>query len=194
MRNPYIIGKHCYLRQPTQEDADGVWHEWLSDEETTRHLSSRAMPNSLESQNAFYQSILDVASRLVLSIVDITTDKHIGVCNLSSINWVHRYADIAFIIGDKDFRVGPYIVETMSLLLRLAFQRLNLRMIKSDYVITNEASEMIHRMFRFKKTGQIEDIFWDRDRYVATVQMVLSKKDWQLRQQKENPTQTKEQS
>ena len=74
MRNPYIIGKHCYLRQPTQEDADGVWHEWLSDEETTRHLSSRAMPNSLESQNAFYQSTHDVGSRLVLSIVDITTD------------------------------------------------------------------------------------------------------------------------
>ena len=194
MRNPYIIGKHCYLRHPTQEDADGVWHEWLSDEETTRFLSSRAMPNSLESQNAFYQSILDVASRLVLSIVDTKTDKHIGVCNLSSINWVHRYADIAVIIGDKDYRVGLYYLESMSLLQRIAFQRLNLRMIKSVYVITNEAAEKVHQVFGFKKTGQIEDIFWDRDRYVATVQMVLSKKDWQLRQQKENSTQTKEQS
>lgn len=182
MRNPYVSGKHCYLRHPSQEDADGVWHEWLSDEETTRFLSLRYMPNSRESQNAFYNSTRDAGNRIVLSIVDIETDKHIGVCNLSGINWVHRYADMALIIGDKDFRGGPYIVEATSLLLRAAFQRLNLRIIKSDYVETNESSAIIHQLFRFKKTGQIDDIFWDRDRYVSTFQMILRREDWLRRQ------------
>lgn len=192
MRNPYMVGKQCYLRHPTQEDANGIWHEWLSDEETTRYLGARALPNSLENQNNFYQSIREVEGRIVLSIVDIKTDKHIGVCSLSGINWVHRHADVAFIIGDKEFRLGPYIVETMSLLLRVAFQKLNLRLVKSDYVITNEASDMIHQLFRFEKTGQIDDIFWDRDRYVSTVQMVLRKNVWQRRQSKINSTRSDE--
>ncbi len=190
MRNAYMVGKQCYLRHPTQEDANGAWHEWLSDEETTRYLSARALPNSLENQNSFYQSIHDMQGRIVLSIVDIKSDKHIGVCSLSSINWVHRYADVAFIIGDKKFRLGTYIVETMSLLLRVAFHKLNLRMVKSDFVITNEASDMIHQLFRFEKTGQIDDIFWDRDRYVSTVQMVLRKDVWQRRQSKISSTES----
>lgn len=188
MRNPYVAGKHCYLRHPTQEDADGPWHEWLSDEETTRYLNLRYLPNSLEGQNEFYQSMRNSGDRLVLSIVDIATEKHIGVCNLSSINWVHRYADLAVIIGDKEFRAGPYVVEATSLLLRVAFKRINLRLIKSDYVKTNESSEIIHRLFKFKKTGQIDDIFWDRDRYVPSVQMALRREDWLRRQPPEAAT------
>jgi RimJ/RimL family protein N-acetyltransferase len=184
MHNPYVVGKHCYLRHPTQEDADGAWHEWFSDEETTRYLNSRYWPNSLESQKAFYQTILQVGNRLVLSIVDVESDKHIGVCNLSNINWVHRYSEMALIIGKKDFRAGPYAVEATSLLLRIAFQRLNLRMVKSDYVETNTSSEIIHRLFRFEKTGQVDDIFWDEGSYVPIVQMVLRKKVWQRRRSK----------
>ena len=182
MLNPYAIGSHCYLRHPTQEDADGAWHEWFSNEETTRYLNSHFWPNSLESQNEFYQSIKNMGNRLVLSIVDIETDEHIGVCNLSAINWVHRRAHIALIIGNKNFRSGPYALEATSLLLRVAFQRLNMRMVKSDYVKTNASAELIHRLFRFEKTGQVDDSFWDGDSYVPEVQMVLRREAWQRRQ------------
>ena len=184
MQNPYVVGKYCYLRHPTLEDAEGPWHEWFSDEETTRYLNLRYMPNSKESQIDFLQSTRNSSNRVVLSIVELETDQHIGVCNLSSINWVHGYTDMALIIGDKAFRTGPHIVDATSLLLRVAFRRLNLRMVKSDYVVTNEGSEIIHRLFRFKKTGQIDDIFWDGEAYVASAQTVLRREDWMRRQKK----------
>ena len=60
-------------------------------------------------------------------------DIHIGVCNLSSINWVNRSCDIAIIMGNKDFKFGPYLTESFSLLIRIAFLRLNLRIIKSHF-------------------------------------------------------------
>lgn len=184
MRNPYIVGKHCYLRHPTQDDANGSWHEWFSDENTTRYLNARYWPNSIESQNSFYQSILNQKDRLVLSIVDNKTDEHIGICNLSNINWVHRFSDVALIIGHKDFRSGPFAVESISLLLRVAFEKLNLRIVKSDYVKTNISSELIHRLFCFEKTGQIDDIFWNGNCYVPSVQMILRKEVWQERKKK----------
>jgi len=37
MYNPYIKGKHVYLRHPTEEDAIGAWHEWFSDEEIVKY-------------------------------------------------------------------------------------------------------------------------------------------------------------
>ena len=133
MYNPYAVGAHLYLRHPTLSDAEGAWHEWLSDEETTRWLGLRHWPNSIERQRNFYASCTKGEDRLVLSIVDMQTDKHIGVCNLNGISWVHRYCDIAVVIGDAEYRKGPYVVEAFSLLLRIAFLRLNMRLVKSSF-------------------------------------------------------------
>ena len=57
MKNAYIIGKQIYLRHPTEDDLNGNWYEWFSDEETTKFLESRFWPNSRESQLAFYNSL-----------------------------------------------------------------------------------------------------------------------------------------
>ena len=39
MNNPYLVGKHVYLRHPTKQDVEGKWYEWFSDEETTKFLA-----------------------------------------------------------------------------------------------------------------------------------------------------------
>ena len=43
-------------------------------------------------------------NRLALSIVTIEDDKHIGVVSLNYINWIHRYADPAIVIGEKKYQ------------------------------------------------------------------------------------------
>ena len=78
MYNAYIVGKHVYLRHPTEEDALGNWHEWFSDEQTTKYLVERFWPNSKEAQLEFFRSLED-RNRLVLSIVTKANDRHIGV-------------------------------------------------------------------------------------------------------------------
>lgn len=181
MKNPYASGERIYLRHPTAEDAEGRWHEWLSDEETTRWLAVQHWPNSVEGQRDFYESSRRSRERLVLAVVDRETDKHIGVCNLSSINWVHRYCDVALVIGEPEFRTGPYVLEAMSLLLRIAFLRLNLRIVKSSFAASNEASKTIHDVFGFKEAGRIERLLWDRGCYVDNVIASLNRSEWMSR-------------
>lgn len=181
MKNPYAVGQHVYLRHPTAEDAEGRWHEWFSDEETTRWLGLRHWPNSVERQREFYESCKKSTDRLVLSVIDKETEKHIGVCNLSSINWVHRYCDVAIVIGEREYRTGPYVLEAMSLLLRIAFLRLNLRIVKSSFAAGNEASQTIHDVFHFKEVGRFEGLVWDRGQYVDHVIAMLSRDDWMVR-------------
>jgi RimJ/RimL family protein N-acetyltransferase len=178
MINSYITGNTLYLRHPTRNDALGSWHEWLSDEETTRWLNMRHWPNSIEKQIKFFESLEADAGRLVLSIVDIESDKHIGVCSLSHINWVHRYCEIAIIIGDKSFRKGSHNLEAMNLLLRVAFRRLNMRNVKSAYALSNESSCVMHKVLRFKEVGRVPSLYWDRGNYVDEVISVLSFSDW----------------
>lgn len=181
MYNPYTVGTHVYLRSPTAADVEGAWHEWLSDEETTRWLGLRYWPNSVERQQEFYQSCQQSQDRLVLSIVDVATDKHLGVGNLSSINWVHRYCDVAILIGDSEFRKGPHVVEAMSLLIKVAFLRLNLRIIKSSFASSNAASQAMHDIFRFKEVGRFPGLLWDRGRYVDSVFAMLDRQEWMKR-------------
>jgi hypothetical protein len=61
----------------------------------------------------------------------------------------------------------------------VAFQRLNLRLLKSYYVATNEASEVIHHLFRFQEVGRIPEMIWDRDQYVDYVTTVLRRENRQ---------------
>ena len=58
MYNPYIVGKQIYLRHPTEDDVQGKWHEWFSDEKITKYMSDRFWPNSKEAQLEFYKSLI----------------------------------------------------------------------------------------------------------------------------------------
>jgi len=177
MYNPYMIGKHVYLRHPTEEDALGKWHEWFSDEQITKHLVDRFWPNTKEAQLEFLKSLGD-RSRLALSVVTKEEDEHIGVVSLSSINWVHRYADVAIVVGEEEYCKGAYAIEAFSLILRVAFIRLNLRTIKSGYANSNEASGSIHRVFKFTKAGEYKNILCIDGHYDDLVLEMLDRKTW----------------
>jgi RimJ/RimL family protein N-acetyltransferase len=178
MYNPYEIGKRIYLRHPTPGDVEGRWHEWMSDPETTLWLGSQFWPNSLENQREFYETTVKSRNRMVLSIVDVESDRHIGVCNLSGINWLHRYTDFAVVIGEEEFRRGPYVTECMALLLKIAFLRLNLRIVKGGYMACNPVSRAILDLFRFREVGRVENLLWCNGAYTDDVLVMLTRDEW----------------
>lgn len=188
MNNPYAIGKCIYLRAPTIADVEGLWHEWFSDPETTQYLIDRYWPNTVESQKEFFESIKNSQSRLVLSIVDKETDEHIGVCNLNAINWVHRFADIALVIGSKEYRNGQVALETVSLLLKIAFLRLNLLNVKGGFLASNPLTELIIKIFDFEIAGRYKNLCSYQGDCVDLVQVQLSREKWYDR----NPPKKKE--
>ena len=178
MDAPYASGKHIYLRAPRIEDADGAWVDWMNDEETTKWLAEQFWPKTRDDQRNFIENSNKDKSRLVLMAVDRITNKLIGVCSLSSINYVHRYCSIAIIIGDRDYRHGDYLIETFSILLRIAFKRLNMRYVRSAYVDGNDASEMLHRIFRFVGCGTYPETFWDGEVFRDIKLLTLAQQDW----------------
>lgn len=178
MYNAFVTGKFVYLRHPTEEDVYGKWHEWFSDEETTKYLMVSFWPNSKEEQLNFYRSLLTNKNRMVLSIVDIKSDKHIGVCNLSAISWIHRYCEHAYVIGEKEYRKGSYAFESVSLLLKIAFLRLNLRIVRGEYIRANEFTEKIMKVLGFKEVGEFKNLCWVDGGYDDIISVMLNREDW----------------
>lgn len=181
MRNPYAIGKAIYLRAPTADDVEGNWHQWFSDPEITQYLADRWWPNSVEDQTRFFDSLRNSRDRLVLSICDKETDEHIGVSSLSAINWVHRYADIALVIGERKYRNGAVAIETLALLTDIAFNRLNLFNLKSIHVSTNPFTPLLEKIFGFTEVGRFRKMFHFRGDYVDAVVTQLDRSDWEAR-------------
>jgi RimJ/RimL family protein N-acetyltransferase len=184
MTNPYAIGKTVYLRAPARADADGRWHEWFSDPEVTEFLVDRWWPNTPAEQARFYEATATTKDRLVLAVCRIDTDEHIGVCNLSSINWVHRSADIAVVIGEKPHRTGVVAVETLALLLGIAFNRLNLLNLRSSYVDGNPHTPVLEQLFGFREAGRFEKAAFLGGFYVDMVWSQLSRDAWAERNRK----------
>lgn len=178
MYNPYIVGKNIYLRHPTEEDVAGKWHEWFSDEETTKYIGDRYWPNSKEAQLEFFKASMNSRSRLLLSIIDKASDKHIGACSLSNISWLHRYCDMALVIGEKDFRSGSLAFECCSLLLRTAFLRLNMKTVRGGYVSVNEYTEKLLKVLRFETVGAYKEMFWVDGKYQDYIMSMIRREDW----------------
>ena len=94
---------------------------------------------------------------------------------------MHRYADIALVIGKKKYRNGAIAIETMSLLLDIAFNRLNLQNVKASHVSANSSSSVLLKLFDFLEVGRFRKISYIRGEYVDSVISQLSREDWTSR-------------
>ena len=178
MYNPYIIGKKIYLRHPTEEDVEGRWHEWFSDEETTKYLEAKFWPNTKNLQQDFYNSLHNDKTKLVLSIVLLENNTHIGVISISNINWVHRYGDLGIVLGEKNYNKGIYATEAYALILKIAFFRLNLLNIRAGYCESNQSSESILKLFRFKQAGIYKNLWLVDGKNEDVIMSYLDRETW----------------
>ncbi len=178
MKNPYTIGKTVYLRAPEEEDLDSDWYTWLSNPETTYFLADQYLPNTKEKQNQFYQELKNSTTRIVLLIIDKKNDNLIGVCSLSHISWIHQKAEIAIIIGNKSYKQGTFAVETISLLLKTGFNRLNMKNIISTRLANNDLTKALEKIFGFNEVGKFEKFIFNDGIYQDLIYSQLTKEKW----------------
>lgn len=181
MINNYAVGKSLYLRSPTIDDVGGRWYQWFSDREITQYLGDRYWPNTIEMQRDFFESNKTQREKLILSICHKENDEHIGVCSLASINWVHRFAELSLIIGEKKYRNGLFAIETVSLLLNIAFNRLNLNNIKASYNTANPHTPVLLKIFGFSEVGRFKKIDFFEGNYYDSIFLQLSREAWSER-------------
>lgn len=126
MRHPFLIGDRLYLRGIEEDDLRGPYFQWFNDQEGDRYTNHASFPNSMTRMTAFFERVAQGPNDLVLAIVLKDGDRHIGNVALHNINWQHRRAELRIVVGEPDMRGKGYGSEAMKLLLRHAFEKLNL--------------------------------------------------------------------
>lgn len=138
--SPDIRGKRIYLREVRLTDVNENYCRWMNDPEVTRYLESRFSTNSMDSLRDNVANKLKDRNNIFLAIIRNDTDEHIGNIKLGPIDWMHGLADVGVLIGDKASWGKGYATEAIGLVVRLAFQRMNLHKLTAGYYSNNKAS------------------------------------------------------
>ena len=177
-----IEGVKINLRAIEDDDAE-LFHRWFNDEDVAYFSGGNRFPApSLAQERAYVQSVQDDknARHYTITLKDGTA---IGNCALRSIDWIARSSELGITIGEKAYWGQGYGGEAIELLLRIAFDGLNLHKVWLGCFDFNERGLRAYRRMGFVQEGRLRDEKYVDGRYHDLILMAILEDDWRERQQ-----------
>jgi [ribosomal protein S5]-alanine N-acetyltransferase len=153
------------LRTLTAADVDGNYLHWLNDAEVVRYNSHGRFPQTAETLKNYVQSVSQQTGQLVLAVVDRASGQHIGNISLQQISWVDRSAEIAFLLGEKDFRGKGVMFEAGAKLIEHAFRTLNLHRVYCGTSSENQAMRKLALKLGMAQEGVRKEAIFNGGNY-----------------------------
>jgi len=138
--------------------------EWLNDPEVIGH-STRSEQVSLAEQQISYENFSRMETMKVYAI-ETVDGEHIGNGMLRHIDFHDRKAELSFFIGEKELWGKGYGTETLSLLLKLAFEGLNLNRVYGKVSVYNKEAQKIIEKIGFRKEGILRQDSFKNGMYI----------------------------
>lgn len=173
--NPFLSGQNIYLREVLISDVTGSYYRWMNDPGITQFLESRFRPNSIESLTEYVKSKTADSSNIFLAIILKEDHRHIGNIKLGPINWVHRFADIGIVVGEKDCWGKGYASEAIGLVTKFAFDTLNLHKLTASCYEMNHGSVKAFQKAGFYIEGIRKSHFYCQGTYVDDILLAILK-------------------
>ncbi len=175
-----IRGEKVILRPIEREDVE-IFLKWFNDPEITQYLLF-GLPITREKEEKWIEET-NLSEDSVVFVVESIGDFGqlnfaVGNCGLHSINWVDRSATIGIAIGEKDCQRKGYGFEALNLLIKYAFETLNLNRISSSVVKFNEASLKLHQKLGFVVDGIRRKAKFRNGDYHDEIILGLLREDW----------------
>jgi RimJ/RimL family protein N-acetyltransferase len=173
----FLKGKSIYLRALNELDVQGNYSIWLNDKEITKYNSHGRFPITAEQLLSFVRMSLQSNTSLVLAVVDIKNDMHLGNISLQSINWIDRNAEIAFLLGEKTYWGKGVMLEAGKLLIEHGFKTLNLHRIYCGTSSQNIGMQRLAEKLKMSKEGIRKEALFNNSSYSDIIEYgILNKK------------------
>lgn len=152
-------------------------YQWINDREQV--LFNAAYKPVTETQHqAWFESIQQRKDLVIFGIRLLETDHLIGSCQLHSINFVNRTAELQIRLGSPDDRGKGYGTEAVRLLLQFAFTDLNLNRIHLRVFAGNTRAIGVYEKCGFLREGILRQGAYVDGRYVDVVVMGILRDEY----------------
>jgi RimJ/RimL family protein N-acetyltransferase len=166
-------GKLVRLRGYEKSDLDAVMM-WVNDEEVTQFLRDEifAYPVSRAEEERFIEHAQTPSHTSHEFAIETLADRtYLGGIGLHDIDWILRSAEAGIVIGNKEYWGKGYGTDAMKLLMRLAFDRMNLHSLWLRVYDFNTRAIASYEKCGFRRWGVLRDGKFIRGRYHDTVVM-----------------------
>jgi [ribosomal protein S5]-alanine N-acetyltransferase len=185
VQNPFLIGPTVYLRPLERGDAPTLV-AWFNDPEVTRYLL-QYRPMTLAAEEEFLRRTGESTTDLVLGIVVGQTGQFVGVTGLHQVDHRNRHASFGITLGEKGAWGQGYGTEATRLMVRHAFQTLNLNRVWLHVYEYNARGLRAYEKAGFRVEGRLrQDTFRD-GRYWDTFVMGILRDDWKAAGETDRP-------
>lgn len=173
MNNPFLIGERIYLRALVPDDVNGNYVEWLNDAQVCQYNSHHVFPYSKEKAIEYIKEISSTRDAVVLAIVLKENDLHIGNISLQCIDCVNRNAELAILLGEKQYWGKGLSKEAGFLLLQHGFNELNLVRIYCGTSSDNTAMQNLATSFGMKEEGRRRQALFKHRKFIDVIEYGL---------------------
>ncbi len=128
---------------------------------------------------AWFENITNRQDVFIFGIRKTETDELIGSCQLNSINWVHRNAELQIRIAVDDNRGKGFGSDAVRLLLEFAFGDSNLNRVYLHVSATNVRAIKVYEKMGFQKEGEFKQHAFIDGEYKDIIEMGILRKDYE---------------
>jgi diamine N-acetyltransferase len=169
MKNPFLIGPRVYLRPLERTDVP-LLQAWINDQEVIRNLLN-FRPMNLQGEEEFLDKVTRDPDLVVLGIALRSDDRLIGDVALHRIQSRDRQAGFGILIGEKAEWSKGYGTEATRLIVRYAFDVLNLNRVWLHVLENNKRGQRAYEKVGFKVEGVLRQSAFREGRYLDTITM-----------------------
>lgn len=178
MKPEFFIGDKVRLVPLDVDKELGYWEEWDHDSEYKRLLDD--IPASLMTASIVKESFEEYSGDGALFMMHtIEGDKVIGFIELSGFDWAARSGWVGIGIGNAEYRGIGYGTEAMQLVLKYAFDGLNLNRVNLNVFSYNKRAIRSYEKSGFRYEGTQREVIFKEDERWDIIDMGILKSDWE---------------
>lgn len=174
----FLQTERLRLRPLTTEDVDGPYLDWFNDPEVCRFNGHYVYPYTREMALEFVAG-LAASPDLVLAVTMREAGVHIGNVALQEVDRLHRTAEFAIVMGDKDHWGKGLAFEAASALLQHGFHAMNLHRVAAGTLAENAAMRRLAGRLGMQEEGTRRQALFKNGSYHDVVEFGLLASEFQ---------------
>ncbi|MDO4799544.1 MAG: GNAT family protein [Bacillota bacterium] len=173
-----LKGKLVRLREMRREDADPI-RKLINDEDVLYFIRNEVpFPFTEKDEEQFIEGISATKDQYNFGIESLRTGQLIGACGFNQVSWKNRWAECGIFIGEKELWGHGYGSDAIRLLLRFAFEEMNLHRVMVGVFSFNERALMSYEKCGFVREAVLREHIFKRGRYHDLIMMGMLKQEY----------------